>query len=238
MSWKRFFHLSSCLIVFANLSCNNSNPQWKTIALGRYLLDVPQSFKYKYHAGIDSEGGEITNDTITLLTDYGFYTDTLYQTPDEYLNKRYFLFDAVTQFMKNGVTYDYRNTPKVELLYIRKSTKQDSDKVGFFSGSDYIALCRHDGKQFLWSIKLPSDVKNHKVKIYTSNNIYTRTARLKDGSPSEIAIYMRDKKAFVESRNSYDSIVIGSRHLTAKQQALVTKIFSTLRPKSNAYKGK
>ena len=237
MSRTKLYQLLSCLLVFANLSCN-TNDRWKTIELGRYLLDVPQSFKYKFHSGIDSEGGEIANDSIKLLTNYGFFTDTLYQTPEEYLDKRYFLADAATQFMKNGVTYDFRNTPKVELLSIRKSTKQDSDKVGFFSGSDYIAICRHDGKQFSWPIKLPSDVKNHIIKISLSNNVYTRTARLKDGSPSEIAIYMRDKTTFVESRNIYDSIVIGSWHLTAKQQALVTKIFSTLRPKSSPYEGK
>ena len=206
----------------------------ENIELGGYLLDVPQSFKYKFHSGIDSEGGEITNDSITLLTNYGFFTDTLYQTPEEYLNKRYFLSDAASRFMKDGIAYDNRNTPKVELISIRKATKQDSDKVGFFGGSDYLALCRHDGKQFSWPIKLPSGVKNHEVKIYTSNNVYIRTARLRDGSPGEIAIYMRDKKTFVESRNSYGSIVIGSWHLTAKQQALVTKIFSTLRPKSSS----
>jgi hypothetical protein len=217
--------------VFTSLSCNNSNNHWKTIKLGGYLLDVPPDFKYKHHTGIDSEGAEISSDAITLFTNYGFFTDTLYQTPEEYLNKRYFTSDAATRFMKSGITYDYKNTPKVELISIGKSTKQDSDKIGFFSGSDYIAICQHAGKPFSWPVKLPSEVKNHIVKTSLSNNVYTRTARLKGGSPSEIAIYMRDQRTFVKSRNSYYGIVIGAKHLTAKQQELVTKIFSTLRPK-------
>ncbi len=213
-------------------SCTRPNGDWKTIELGRYLLDVPQDFNFKLQNGIDSQGGEITNDTIKLYTDFGYYTDTLFQTPQEYLNKRWFIFDAQTQFEKPGITYDSNTYPKIDVIAIRPSTLQDSDKVGFFGGSDYIATCKHENRLFNWPVKLPQDIKRHIVKIDTFNHLYRRLAVPVNGTMGETAVYMRDKRSYNNSIGNYYGVVIGTDSLSVKQQTLVLKIFNTLRPKT------
>lgn len=228
MKVNRFWIL---LILGLLNSCANSERDWKTIELGRYLLDVPPGFKFKLQNGIDSQGGEITNDTIKLYTDFGYYTDTLFQTPAEYLNKHWFISDAQVQFEKPGITYDNNTYPKIDVISIRVSTVQDSDKIGFFSGSDYIARCKHENKVFNWPIKLPQDIKQHIVKIDTFKHLYRRLALPVKGTMGETAVYMRDKQSFNNSINNYYGIVIGTDSLSAKQQLLVLKIFKTLRPK-------
>jgi hypothetical protein len=229
----KLYQLVSLLtMVIVIISCNNPTKGWRIVKLGKYLISVPASFRYKYQRGIDSEGGEITNDTITLFTDYGYYTDTLFQTPQEYLDKHYFVSDAQSKFEKPGIEYDKNNAPKVEVLTIRPATMQESDKIGFFSGADYIAVCSHEGKPFNWPIKLPADVKNHIVKNDTFNNIYRKVALPKKGYPGETAIYMCRKEDFDQDRQSYYAIAISARSLTEKQQALTQKIFLTLRPKT------
>jgi hypothetical protein len=220
------------LIIFSCItSCSDSKTNWKTIELGRYLLDVPQGFNFKYHRGIDSEGGEITNDTIKLTTDFGYYTDTLFQTPQEYLNTHRFVFDAQNQFMTNGVTYTNKDSPKIDVLSIRPSTVKDSDKAGFFSGADYIATCRHNNKIFSWPVRLPNDIKRHTIQIDNFNHLYRRIALPKKEFMGETAIYMREKQSLSTPISNPYGIVIGGDSLSSKQQALVLKIFKTLRPK-------
>ncbi|WP_295791540.1 hypothetical protein [Mucilaginibacter sp.] len=220
------------ILVSFTTACNNPKGNWKTIELGRYLLDVPQDFQVKLQNGIDSQGGLITNGIVKLNTDFGNYADTLVQTPKEYLNQRGFVDDARGQFMRSGITYDANNSPKIDVVSIRPSTKKDSDKIGFFSGSDYIAACKHDGKMFNWPIRLPENIKRHTIKIDTFNHLYGRMEVPKQGYTGETAIYMRDKRSFNINRSAYYGIVVGANSLTAKQQALVLKIFETLRPGS------
>ncbi|MCO5949037.1 hypothetical protein [Mucilaginibacter flavidus] len=227
MKIKRFL----LFVIFGFITaCTNPKGNWKTIELGRYLLDVPQDFKVELQSGIDSKGGLITNGIVKLNMDFGYYTDTLLQTPDEYLSQRWFVVDAGDQFMKPGITYDADNSPKINVVSIRPSTKKDSDKIGFFSGSDYIAVCRHDGKMFNWPVRLPENVKRHTIRIDTFNHLYRRIEMPKQGYRGETAIYMRDKRSFNINRGNFYGIVIGANSLTTKQQALVLKIFETLRP--------
>ncbi len=228
MKIKKFFLpvLISCC-----MACNYSKDHWKTIEVGQYLLNVPQDFNFKPIQGIDSQGGLISNGRMKLYTGFGYFTDTLTSTPQEYLDMRWFIGEAATQFMKPGIIYDKRNQPKIELISIRPSTRRDSDKYHFFGGADYIAICKHDGKVFNWPIKLPPDVKHHAVQIDTFNNLYRRVAIPQKGYNGETGVYMRARKDFNPSRNSYYAIVIGKDSLSEQQQALALKIFKTLRPK-------
>ncbi len=214
------------LVLLAISACNNQKTGWKTIELGRYLLDVPKSFAFKYQNGIDSEGGEITNDTITFNTNFGYYTDTLFQTPQEYLNHRRSIFDAEDQFMKPNIIYDNNNRPRIEVISIRPSISQDSDRKHFFAGSDYIAICKHDNKIFYWPIRLPADIKHHTIQIDTFNCLYRRIALPNKGFIGETAVYMRANK----NVDRQYAIVISTNSLTSKQQILALKIFKTLRP--------
>lgn len=230
MKIKRLLNYNLVFILMLFVGSCKSN-RWKTIELGRFLIDVPQSFNFKYRAGIDSEGGVITNDTITFFTNYGRYTDTLFPTPQQYLNKHYFVNDAQVQFMKSGITYDKNNSPKIEVISIRPATIRDSDKIHFYGGSDYIATCKHENKEFTWPIRLPADIKIHTVKEDSINHLYRRIAISHKGYMGKTAVYLRDTLKAGESTYNCYAIVIGADSLTAKQQALALKIYDTLRPK-------
>jgi len=229
----KFKKMSNYRIVFILMllicSCKSNN--WKTVELGRFLLDVPQNFNFKHQVGIDSEGGVITNDTIIFFANYGRYTDTLFPTPQQYLARHYFVNDAQGQFMKAGIVYDNNNYPKIEVISIRPATAKDSDKIHFYGGADYIATCRHKNKEFKWPIRLPTDIKKHTIKEDSVNHMYRRIAVPHQGYKGMTAIYLRDKLKAGESSYDCYAIVIGADSLTAKQQALALKIYNTLRHK-------
>jgi hypothetical protein len=213
------------------VSCDSAKPGWKALDLGRYLIDVPETFHFQPMPGIDSRPGMITDGKIRLYTDYGYFTDTLYQTPQEYLSKKYFIYDTMYMFMKQGVTYDMNHYPKIEVLSIRPTTVKDSDKFHFLGGSDYVATCRHDKTVFKWAVKLPPDIKHHTVQIDTFNHTYRRIAIPKKGYQGRTAIYLRDKRSFNKSINNYHGIVISTDSLSDKQQKLVLEMYNTLRLK-------
>ena len=131
--------------------------------------------------------------------------------------------------MKEGITYDQTNTPKVDVMSIRPATIQDSI-IG--KGCDYVAKCKHDKTEFDFAIYIPNEIKQTNYSIDTVDNQYRKIVWAKDPQKGTTGIYLRDLNGFNKSINSYLALSMATSKLTSKQQETALKIFKTGRHKS------
>lgn len=207
---------------------NKSDEQWKTIEVGDYLFDFPADFKLVTEKGIDSYVGKIKGDSIWFGFDFGYYSNDFEQTPQEYLDEGHWRLSLPYQFMKEGITYDQTNTPKVDIISIRPATLHDST-IG--KGCDYVAKCKHDKTEFDFAVYIPTEIKEMNYSIDTVDNHYRKIVWAKDPKKGTTGIYLRDLNGFNESINSFLALSMATNNLTSKQQELALKIFKTGRHK-------
>jgi|SRR5690606_9736023 len=206
-----------------------SEGQWKTIEVGDYLFDFPSDFELVTEKGIDSYVGKIKGDSIEFGFDFGYYSNDFEQTSQEYLENGFWRNELSYRFMKEGITYDQTNTPKVDVMSIRPATIQDSI-IG--KGCDYVAKCKHDKTEFDFAIYIPNEIKQTNYSIDTVDNQYRKIVWAKDPQKGTTGIYLRDLNGFNKSINSYLALSMATSKLTSKQQETALKIFKTGRHKS------
>lgn len=206
-----------------------SDGQWKTIEVGDYLFDFPADFELVTEKGIDSYVGKIKGDSMWFGFNFGYYSNDFEQTPQEYLDKGHWRLALSLQFMKEGITYDQTNMPKVDVINIRPATIQDST-IG--TGCDYVAKCKHDTTEFDFAVYIPDEIKQLNFTIDTVDNQYRKIVLAKDPQKGTTGIYIRDLNSFSESINSYLALSMATGKLTSKQQETALKIFKTGRHKS------
>ncbi len=207
---------------------NKSDGQWKTFEIGDYLFDFPADYELVTEKGIDSYIGKIKGDSMWFGFNFGYYSTDFEQTSQEYLESGFWRMELPYRFMKEGITYDKTNTPKVDVISIRPSTIQDS--IG--KGCDYIAHCKHDNTEFEYPVYIPNEIKQTNYLIDTVNNQYRKIVWAKDPKKGTTGIYLRNLNGFNESRNSYLALSMATSKLTSKQQETALKIFKTGRHKS------
>lgn len=218
-----FFLLFGC-----EQTSEKTDRQWQTIEVGDYLFDFPSDFKLVEDKGIDSYVGKIQGDSMWFGFDFGYYSDDFEETPQEYLDSKHWRLALPYQFMKQGITYDQTNTPKVDVLSIRPATSQDST-IG--KGCDYVAKCKHDNTEFDFAIYIPDESKQQNFIIDTVDNQYRKIVFAKDPQKGTTGIYLKDLNSFNESINSSLALSMATGKLTKGQQELTLKIFATGRHK-------
>lgn len=195
------------------------------IVIGTYSFEFPNGFKLIKEKGQDSYVGKIKGDSITFDFDYGYYSDPLVQTQQEFLKDSFWLIHAGDWFMKEGITYDENNSPKVEFLNLRPATTKDRIE---FNDADFIAVCKHDSLVFDYPITIPDDIKQHFVNVDTIQNHFRKIVTAKDPTKGLTGIYLKDLNSFNESINSFLALSMVTSKLSKRQQDEVLKIFSTV----------
>ncbi|MEE1947080.1 hypothetical protein VRU48_18285 [Pedobacter sp. KR3-3] len=204
------------------LSCSqqskNINKELKnTIEIGDYSFDFPANFKLVKEQGVDSYVGRIEDNNNRFEFDFGLYTSTLTESPEEYLKEGYWRFDLSERFMKPNITYDKNNEPKVEVLSIRQANRKDS-LIG--KGCDYIAHCQHEKITFDFPIYLPAETKAYYFKTDTIDGIYQKVVYAKDPKKGITGMYLA-------KLGNKRALSLVAHHLSCKEQEMVLKIFST-----------
>ena len=212
-------------LVLSFIGCSDNSTQ-KKISIGEYNFMFPNDFKKVEEQGIDSYVGKVKGDSIVFGFDYGYYSDRLVDTEQEYIDKKYWLQNAEYQFMKPGITYDNNNLPKIELINVRQATNGDTSK---FKNADFIAKCKHDSIVFEYPITLPDKTKQHIVKVDTIQNHLRRIIIAKDPLKGLTGIFLMNLNDFNKSMNSFTALSMATSNLTKRQQNSVLKIFSTLK---------
>ena len=198
------------------------------IEVGNYVFDFPPDYELNTEQGIDSYVGKVKGDSMSFQFDFGYYSNDFEQPEEEYLENGDWQFELSYRFMKEGIIYDDRNTPEVDVLRIRPATAEDS-AIG--RGSDYIAKCRYDSIEFDFAIYIPSKIKNLYFEIDTLDDHYRKIVWTKDPKNGRTGIYIKDLNSYNESINSFLALSMTSRNLTYEQQEAAIRIFKTGRPK-------
>lgn len=201
-------------------------PQWKTLHIGAYRIDVPSNCKWKEEQGIDSYVGKIVGDDWVLQLDYGVYGGEMGQTLPEYLNNGFWRRELAYRFMREGITYDAQNTPIVKILGIRQAIAKDS-VVG--SGCDYVAHCRFETTEFNAPVYVPREVKQTHSTIDTLHNQYRRIVWSDDSENGITGLILRNFDTYTASKNGSYSLTLYAHKLTAAQQKTVLRILRSVR---------
>ena len=216
------------LLLFSVLSFTgcSDNAQSRTITIGEYAFMFPNNFRKLEEQGIDSYVGKVKGDSIVFGFDYGYYSDKLVETEQEYIDKKYWLQNAELQFMKPDIIYDNNNRPKIEVLNVRQAISSDTLK---FKNADLITKCKHDSIVFEYPITLPDKIKQHIIKVDTIQNHQRKIVIAKDPSKGLTGIFLMNLNNFNKSMNSFTALSMSTSSLTKRQQDTVLKIFSTVK---------
>ncbi len=200
--------------------------KWKSIEVGDYVLDFPPDFNLTPMNGFDSYVGKIDGDSLHLKFDFGYYSPSFGQTPQEYLERGFWRMETGYRFMKRWKKYSDSNWPKVEVLSIRPATREDS-VLG--SGCDYVARCLHEKKKFDHAIYLPDEVKNYDFIVDSTGGFYRKIVLAKKPREGATGLYIRELTQSNKLINSYLALSVFATNLTSPQQELVKEIYKTAR---------
>jgi hypothetical protein len=227
---KLLTKILSIITFFLLVSCNSDIGKEVTglnvIEIGSYQFDFPNDFKLVKEKGTDSYVGKIIGDGLTITFDYGYYSNSFAETPNEYLDKEHWKMEIIYQFLEEGVLYDDSNYPKVDILGIRSVSLNDST---FEKGIDFIATCKHSETTFEFPISLPNEIKKYEFKIDTLSGHFRKLVIANDPFDGLTGLYLKDLDSYNKSINSSLALSMSTLALTKKQQELVIKIFETVR---------
>ena len=214
------------ILALLALSCNNRN-QNGTIAIGEYTFQFPKDFQLEEGKGIDSYVGKIKGDKLWLGFDYGYYSNLIVETPQEYLLKGHWKIDAFSSFVKPKGTYNAGTTREIELISTKQiATHTDSIK---FRGADLIALCTLVSDTFEYGIKLPTEIKEHTFLVDTFSGCYRKIVIANKPEKGMTGIYIKDLNGFNKSINSFLALSMATSQITKQQQDSIVKIFLNVR---------
>ena len=222
--------LAAGIVLSAGLffSCESAGTKQKTLLIGHYQFDVPESFTLIPEQGVDSDVGKITGEGITLYYDLGFYSSELVSTREEFLEKGYWRRNLSNPFLNPGITYNEENLPKVEVVSIRAAAA--NEKVSGVS-CDYVAVCRYKDSVYNAPVVLPEDIRTHSVRTRMTSRDFFKTVTSENPGKGITGIYIRDTDSWNRSLNAFTALSLSAKNLTKEQQATVLKILKTARRK-------
>ena len=212
------------VLLFA-ISCRNSHDDLVTI--GIYSFDFPKNFSLTEEKGIDSYVGKVTNKKISLDFDYGYYSNTLILTPEEYLDKNIW-FEQFIDHCNQETSSDQRvNKSDFTILNIRKANFNDNLNN---TSSEYVATLKSKkGTQFDYSIQIPEIINAYNILKDTIQNCSRKIILAKDPKKGITGIYLQDLNGFSKSINSSLALSMSTSNLTKQQQDSILKIFYTVK---------
>jgi hypothetical protein len=210
-------------------SCNAKNQRGK-ITIGEYTFNFPNDFELLEGKGIDSYAGKIKGDSLWLGFDYGYYSNLIVETPQEYLETGFWKMDAYICFVKAENSFMPERTRQIDLLYSKPiKTKADSTR---FEGADLIAVCKLDSMSFEYGLKLPDEIKEHDFIVDTVNGHYRKIVIAKNPQNGNTGMFIKNLNGFNESMNAYSALSIGTSRLTKNQQDSIVKVFLNVKVKN------
>ncbi len=214
------------LIILSLISCNSKNRNGDYISIDEYSFAFPNDFKLTERNGIDSYVGNISNDSIRLSFDYGYYSNSLIETEKEFLESNTWRHEPSYQFMEPGKSYTDENMPKVEIIDIQKPNLKE---LQLNPNTDFVASCQYKDSVFTYPFSIPDKIKSVEIIEDTVFNYYRKIVIAKNPKSGMTGIYMRNLNSYSESINSYLSLSMVTNNLTSEEQIEIVKIFESIR---------
>lgn len=233
------------LVVLAIICCISVTSDWKELDLDVFKISVPNEWIYQKEQSEDSFIGKIIAQNLSLNFDYSNlgYANHLIPTESEYLKKGEWLRDC--PLYKVGVTYIAAFNVKKEKIsqmkekgitdsslvkveadpcfeakkYIHEPTIKQKNK---FAKADYIADLTYRGDTVFIPIEIPAAIKNHNIKIDTTEKYIIKTIWPKLAGNGITGIY-------IHSRKSSFNFQMNGKNLSLKDQNIALQAFKTIK---------
>ncbi|RKR83892.1 hypothetical protein BDD43_4107 [Mucilaginibacter gracilis] len=231
-------------ILFGFIQYNNL----KELDLKSFKIIIPRTWVYKEERGEDSFIGRILTMHSYFVFDFSYhgYANSLIPTEQEYLKKESWLKDCL--FCKPGITYtanfnvksekarqmkekgitdstlvkvEAEPTPKSEIHQPNQKEKIKYPKA------DYIAKLTYKDSAIILPINIPSEIKNHNIRIDSTNRYIIKTISPKVTGKGITAIYFYGKKDHL-------TFNLVAANLDAREQEQALTAFKTISIKERA----
>jgi hypothetical protein len=160
--------------------------------IGPYSFLLPKGYKIVKDKGIDSYVGRITNDTITIYFDYGYYSDPLLLTQEEYVHSYQWRLNAAAEIAAEDLKFeeteqDVKSStlPDLQVRTIRYDTLSN----------EWLATCVLDSIELNYRIPIPMIYKEYEtIEADSTESDYIKVVIPFDAQKNYTGMYLRDKK--------------------------------------------
>ena len=197
---KTILHITILVsIISACASDNDAQEHRNEIEIGEYVFEFPQDYKLIKEKGVDSYVGKISNGKIDFQFDYGYYSNSLNNSIQEYLVDDTWKWIALEQ---NDLL------PSSDASEVADHTELIAYST--IDSIEYTLLYRHDADTIAFDLKVPDKIRNAHIEIDTIDNIMYKFVR----SDDRVGLYAKNLKHFNESLNSHKALSIIAEKLS------------------------
>ena len=198
--------LTSCR---TSTSTTNSKNE---IEVGEYSFQFPDDFKLIKETGIDSYVGKVSNGLIEFRFDYGYYSNKLDKSINEYLSEDVWKWNALG---KNDLLPEGDIKGYTDNTHLIKYETVDS--------INYRLFFLYEKDTIEYELVIPEDIRETKIEIDTVDNVVYKLVR----SPDYIGLYAKNLKGYSKSINSYKALSITASKLNNKQTEIALEILQS-----------
>lgn len=185
--------------------------------IGPYSFILPEGYKIVQDKGIDSYVGRITNDTITIYFDYGYYSDPLLLTQEEYVRSYQWKLNAAAEIASEDLKFEETEQDVKSLAlpdFQVRTIHYDS------LANEWLAICVLDSIELNYRIPIPAIYKEYEaIEADSTESDYIKIVIPFNAQKNYTGIYLRDKK--------YNGVALSmvAHKLTELQKKEVLRIF-------------
>jgi predicted AlkP superfamily pyrophosphatase or phosphodiesterase len=213
---KTVLHIVICVLTLTACNSENSaydNQNW--IEIGEYSFKFPNDFELIKEKGIDSYVGKISNGKIDFQFDYGYYSDPLDKSVDEFLSRDVW---KLTALGRNNLLPEGDITGLVEKTELIRYYSSDS--------INYTLIFQYESDTIQCTVKIPEEIQKLKVDIDTIDNIRYKFVR----SYYYVGMNVKNLMSFNKSMNSCKSLSILATKLSPDEIKKCYEILRTCKP--------
>ena len=212
-------------ILLFTLGCQSFHND--SVTIGIYSFAFPKSFILLKDHGVDSYVGKVTDKNISLNFDYGYYSNKLVLSPEEYIEKNIWLYEFINNANQETPDDQRVSLSDITILNVRKANF--SDKLNDIQ-SKYVATLKwNNGEQFDYPIQIPESLNAYTILKDTIQNCLRKIVLAKDPKNGITGIYLQNLADFNKSINSSLALSMSTSNLTKQQQDSILKIFYTVK---------
>lgn len=186
--------LKLSLVLLTLSACSNEIKKHNEIVLGDYSLQFPSEFYLVEEKGIDSYVGKVTNGHIEFAFDFGYYSNPLTKSINEYVSDDALKWNALASkgLLPQGNAPQYLVKQTTLLDYINL----DSNLY------ELIYLFKNDTIRY--QIQIPAQITDSQIEVDTIDNIVYKFVE----GPDYLGLHVKDLSSFNKSINSFKSLSI------------------------------
>ena len=164
------------------------------IKIGDYTIEFPRGFENSKEDGIDSKVGSISNGQITFRYDFGYYSNSLTPSLDEYLSRDVWKWNALAY---KGLLPGGRDPQYF-------SARTDLINYELKDSSRYELKLVYERDTILYKVDVPLQISQSQIEFDTINQVAFKYVN----GPEYQGLYAVDLESYNKSINSYLSLSI------------------------------